>query len=271
MDLNVTVLSEDDERSQLLTRAARDDDVAGIKEALELTGVDVNALHDEGGYEAMTLLHIAAGRGHVASIRSLLECGAHVDCLDRNRFGDSTPLHYAAMNAQLDAIRALLEAGADLHSERHEVGSPIRSVLHLIRSPDPKRQAAIDIFLDAGADVNEPAYEWGEGTLLQQAVRTGDLSLARRLVDRGAALTDTLVQSVESGHDQITRWLVDQGAQDQDATALARAAARDKVDVCKRACRNSSRHLSSWMLASMSIRRTHLAAMLYRPHVALVH
>ena len=57
-----------------------------------------------------TPLHVAAGRGGVAALRSLLAAGADLNSLDNE---DTTPLHEAVYHDKADCVRWLLAAGAD--------------------------------------------------------------------------------------------------------------------------------------------------------------
>lgn len=164
-------ISTEDSASKQLRQAVLDNNVEQLEEALRLP-VDINALHgidaeDELSYqEGTTLLHVAASKGHVAVMRCLIQHGAHVDHLNRDRFGEYTALHSAAQNAHTDAMRFLLDAGADLHADRLEVGTPLKSVLYCRRFAYGAQQEAIAVLLDAGLDINEPADYYGTGTIV---------------------------------------------------------------------------------------------------------
>ena len=64
-------------------------------------------------YQGSTLLHAAANRGQVETVRFLLERGADPNA--RGGYDDGTPAHGAAWENHADVIRALARAGADLN------------------------------------------------------------------------------------------------------------------------------------------------------------
>ena len=59
-----------------------------------------------------TLLHVAAGEGHLAAVNLLLERGIDANVLEK---GDRTsPMHWAAAGGHLDVVRRLAEAGGNV-------------------------------------------------------------------------------------------------------------------------------------------------------------
>ncbi|KDQ18467.1 hypothetical protein BOTBODRAFT_104341, partial [Botryobasidium botryosum FD-172 SS1] len=101
---------------------AKDDDDHDMIRALLQGGADVNGLkHDEN-----RPLHLASKRGHVSTVRLLLESGADPHLRDGN--GCWPPLHLAAQSHQPPRIiQLLLKAGADLRIR----GPGGRTALHL--------------------------------------------------------------------------------------------------------------------------------------------
>ncbi|KAK3234986.1 hypothetical protein CYMTET_54787 [Cymbomonas tetramitiformis] len=94
-----------------LRRAVRDDDPSVLLEALAgWTGRDVDISVDSSG---KSLLHHAAWRGTLTSVRTLLELGA---CVDRWSDGEhnygKTPIFYATTRCRDDVVTLLLERGA---------------------------------------------------------------------------------------------------------------------------------------------------------------
>jgi hypothetical protein len=85
--------------------AARKGDEAVVQELL-LKGVDVNAKTEYG----VTALAFAAGKGHIAVVRLLLENKADVNTKDT--FYGSSPLDNAATNGHAKVVELLLESGA---------------------------------------------------------------------------------------------------------------------------------------------------------------
>ncbi|KAI9826358.1 MAG: hypothetical protein M1832_000275 [Thelocarpon impressellum] len=96
------------------------------------TGLDVGALYGKDG-EGCTVLHEAAARGHIGIIQRLLARGAQVDVRDRDRDGLSTPLFYAAGGGHVEAAQVLIDAGADVNAYALDYGSVLLSVLRLAR------------------------------------------------------------------------------------------------------------------------------------------
>jgi outer membrane protein assembly factor BamB len=86
--------------------AARKGDAARAKELLG-KGVDVNAKTEYG----VTALSYAAGKGHVAVVRLLLEHKAEVNTKDT--FYQISPLDMAVSGGHAEVVRALVEAGAE--------------------------------------------------------------------------------------------------------------------------------------------------------------
>jgi ankyrin repeat protein len=82
-------------------------------------------------------------------------------------------------------VRALVGAGVDPNVRA--TGRHRETPLHWAASSDDTD--AIDALLDAGADINAPGAVIGDGTPLADATAFGQWEAARRLVDRGAAVT----------------------------------------------------------------------------------
>jgi uncharacterized protein len=70
--------------------------------------------------DGFTPLHLAAFFGHVDIARLLIDLGADVEAVARNRMR-VRPLHSAAASRQLEIARLLVDAGADVN-ERQEHG-----------------------------------------------------------------------------------------------------------------------------------------------------
>jgi uncharacterized protein len=92
----------------------------------EFLGIDITDPNQPGAVDD-TLLHLAARKGDIESIQSLIECGAQVDSI-----GDlgNTPLHQAAMMDQLDSVKKLLAMGANPNIQ-NEFGQTVLDVAEL--------------------------------------------------------------------------------------------------------------------------------------------
>ena len=138
--LCATVCAASDDETKLF-KAARSGDAQAIRQ-LAAAGEDVNQRHPLG----WTALHVAAVRGRLEAVRTLLELGAQVDSADefcsvfatarerrinsldvlvrredefsdrlnnRVSFRGCTPLHYAVLMDRRQVVAALLQAGAN--------------------------------------------------------------------------------------------------------------------------------------------------------------
>jgi ankyrin repeat protein len=173
-------LAELDDRQSALKMAVSLDELEVAKE-LVARGADAKEPYDfstpairnniAGGDFGPTVtpyLSVAAEGDAVECLAWLLELGA-----DANEpgFANWTPLHQAASHGCARATHLLLQAGASLEWAE---GSIITDAAG----------AAIPVLLDAGADID--AIGEDGNWLLITAVETGDLQLARDLLDRGA-------------------------------------------------------------------------------------
>lgn len=88
------------------------------------SGAPVGACYGEG---QTTALHLAAHRGHAATVKALLDAGADVNA--RTNFG-ATPLHIAALwNRVGETIGTLMTHGADARA-RDDEGKTAAEVAH---------------------------------------------------------------------------------------------------------------------------------------------
>jgi Ankyrin repeats (3 copies) len=140
----------------------------------------IHQMNDQDAHEGeLWLLHDAAQRGDIASVRRLLSAGA-----DINEFDDlgNTPLHYAAAGEHLDTVGLLLQRGADVNA-RHEPSTgntPLRDIAATCSLRMAER------LLNAGANPTMPG--WMQLTALDQARnrRRGDGPAVYRLLLRAA-------------------------------------------------------------------------------------
>ncbi|CAI7977241.1 putative Palmitoyltransferase AKR1 [Frankia sp. Hr75.2] len=81
-----------------------------------------------------------------------------------------------------ETVRTLIKAGADVGARF--TGPHTETPMHWAASRDDA--PALDVLLDAGADIDAPGAVIGGGTPLDDAVAFGQWNAARRLVQRGA-------------------------------------------------------------------------------------
>jgi ankyrin repeat protein len=144
------------------------------------------------GQDPLTLDFARAIRsGDVDGVSALL--AEHPE-LATERFGDAkesrSALHLATdwpanFPRIADTIGVLIAAGAEVDAPF--VGTHDETALHWAASADDV--AAVDALLDAGADIDAPGAVLTGGTPLSDAVIFGKWAAARRLVERGAAMT----------------------------------------------------------------------------------
>lgn len=114
-----------------------------------------------------TVLHHAAGKGHVQVCELLLDWGAKIEA--HGRF-DFTPLHWASDNNHAQVIALLIERGANVHAANIDGDTPLqRAISH--GSP-----AATLALLERGADLHKgnnrgiSPFETGQGRKATKSV-----------------------------------------------------------------------------------------------------
>lgn len=193
------------ERMQWMQRS---NDVYSLHEGAAAGDVDVvrarlaegdspNAFNEQGN----TPLHLAAIAGRAEAAELLLAGGA--DPLVKNKAG-----LIASAVAQDDAVRAVCEKGE----------APRRREIAMAEDVVAGRVEAVKRGLAEGVNPNAFAAD-GTATLLLEAVRTGQLEIARMLVQAGADLHCTvqggrgvLTLAASRGDVEMLRMLLDAGA-----------------------------------------------------------
>ena len=165
------------------------------------------------------------------------------------------PGHYPNVRATIDL---LVRAGAELNPP--SVGKQEESPLHWAASSDDID--ALDALLDAGADINATGAVIGGGTALNDATAFGQWNAARRLVERGAAvsawdaaalgLTDRLRSEPLDNLDELL-WAACHGGHRHTAEYLLEAGADinwvgyDELTPLGAAERSEADGLASWL------------------------
>jgi hypothetical protein len=167
------------------------------------------------------------------------------------------PGHYPNVAATIDLLVA---AGAQVNPEPSESGKQEESPLHWAASSDDID--ALDALLDAGADINAAGAVIGGGTALNDATAFGQWNAARRLVERGAAvsawdaaalgLMDRLGDAAPDDIDELF-WAACHGGQRETAEHLLAAGANinwvgyDDLTPLDAAERSGAKELASWL------------------------
>ena len=125
-----------------------------------------------------TGLLLAAARGDVAQIKTLVAKGARPDMRDSY---ERTPLHIAAYAKQHDAMRALVAAGADpnaLEKDRYDIVT-----IAAVANDVPTLMVALEI----GCSAQNITSRY-DGTALIAAAHLGHAQVVRALIDAKAPL-----------------------------------------------------------------------------------
>lgn len=166
-----------------------------VIEALIKAGADANGVGPGGETALMTASRMGSG----PAIKALLTAGAKVDARDPRR--GQTALMWASAAGNVDGMKALIEGGADVKARSDEVdfkrtvrgngGNPGLDTNQSGIQFSPLSFAvrggsvdAVNLLLDAGADVNEKLPDGLNMVIL--AIINAHWELAARLIDRGA-------------------------------------------------------------------------------------
>jgi ankyrin repeat protein len=248
--------------------AAADSSSPEILPALLAAGTDPKA-HDK---HKATALHHAAQHGNVSAIEALCKAGADLEgYCDR----DLTPLALAAAHGSVEAFDALITAGAKpdawlgnhvtlLHNAAFS-GNPemVRHILRdlpmkvdvnastfdgytpLITAAEFGNARAVEILLEAGANVAPATAVRLSGTALHLASINGHTEIVRLLLKHGAATEarcllgrTPLILAALTSRDEVLSALLSAGAKieardDAGGTALQAAAAMGHADAVR--------------------------------------
>eukprot|EP00435_Cladocopium_sp_Y103_P016992 s2474_g4.t1 len=220
----------DDEETEKMISASRDNDLAALEELLQHPR-NPNVANRDG----KTPMFRAAEQGHVQIMELLLEAGAKTDEPEFAR--GRTPLFAAARNDHLNAVRFLAENGAAKDLKDINGSTPLWVAA---------RNGHLDVvqFLaEAGAAKDQTANNGA--TPLWIAAKNGHLDIVRFLVEHGAAKDQAsnfgstpLLLAAQNGHLDIVRFLVEVGSNMNQGdvrgeTPLLRAAEHGHLDIVR--------------------------------------
>ncbi|KAJ9263916.1 hypothetical protein DTO212C5_7334 [Paecilomyces variotii] len=189
-------------------------------------------------------LEVAARRGNVTLVNTLLAKGAHIDVEDadcRDKGHDNvcayTALEIAAFWGHLAVVESLLDHGADVNAVRQTLGTPLQAAL------EGGHFDVAEFLLFRGAEIDK---HWAKyGSCLQVFSERGHLETVRFLIDRNANIEDTggdngnaLQVACDAGNIDIVRFLLDKGANVRApgksvGNALQAASAKGHIDIVK--------------------------------------
>ncbi|KAL7290341.1 hypothetical protein TKK_0016036 [Trichogramma kaykai] len=207
---------------------------------LLLLGADIH-LQDENG---MTALHIVAHKNHLNLMQILLSYGCNVNVTDKwNR----TPLYSAVMSNHASMVKMLLTYGANTDS----IGMALHKALK-----NNQRQVVM-LLLNHGVDVQ--SRDLVGNTLLQTAVKQGDVEITRQLLRLGAdvsligGINSLMPDAISSKNPQLVALLCDAGADvdnpnEDGTTPIERAMLignHEILDILLRYTKNSDQKIKS--------------------------
>ena len=137
-----------------LFNAAKRGDIAGVKAALAVPGVDLN--YQNPSHSMFTPLGIASARHNVPVVTALLNAGADINMVNTNR--NSTALHLASSPGSLAVVKVLVAHHADLTLTARGAGGDGWTALHFAAGPAGWNSKAIaQVLLQAG--INKDALD----------------------------------------------------------------------------------------------------------------
>ena len=203
------VNAENTRRESAVAYAAANGDVGIVKQLLEAGG-SPNCWIDIGAGK-LSALSIAAGRGYLKVVDTLLAGGASIEGWREQE----RPLVLAARNGHLDVVQSLIKQGADPNGR----GTACATALMPLAACG--RVDGIEFLLSSGADVN--ASNSDGMTALMFACKCGDFESVKLLVKNGAdpLVRDTfrrhagirdnaLNWAINNRHQRLVKWLIAQ-------------------------------------------------------------
>ncbi|KAL8325257.1 hypothetical protein RB597_008493 [Gaeumannomyces tritici] len=171
----------------------------------------IGAANDAKSFNDQTPLSWAAGNGHEAVARLLIEMGADIEA--KSSDGGYTPLHQAAQNGHEAVARLLIEMGADIEAKSSDGGY---TPLH--QAAQNGHEAVARLLAELGADIEAKSGDGGY-TPLHYAAQNGHEAVARLLAELSADIEakdhrgyTPLHYATLNGHEAVARLLAELGA-----------------------------------------------------------
>ncbi|XP_012253973.2 histone-lysine N-methyltransferase EHMT1 isoform X2 [Athalia rosae] len=182
-----------------------------LEKLVNVLACGYNANHAFRDYANRTSLHIAADRGHLACVHTLIQAGAQLDVMNKNQV---TPLMLAASKGRVDVVKYLIKIGADVTLK----GEDGMTVLHMAA-----KSGHLDVCQIILSECKAPrtlvdSVDDGGWTSLIWACEFCHTDVARFLLEkkcdpliRDAEQNIALHWSAFSGSSEITELLLNQG------------------------------------------------------------
>lgn len=165
------------ETTEKLFAAVKSNDHEQLKLLLQTDGANVNAKNSK----PVTLLHIAAWKGHLESVKVILENRGNPNAIG---VGGTTPLHYAVKFDHLEIVKALFAHGAIYDVKTKKGKSPLDlckdlGIKHLLMT--------IKVLFDS--------IEMERTKLINDLNKIQDMSIAKAVVNARNKDRHTLIQA----------------------------------------------------------------------------
>lgn len=114
LERSLLEIRKDGDCSQKWFSYISENDLNEVKQCLLMWEKDdqTDKINQEDGFDLVTALHTAAGKGYLELVKLLLDNQAKVDITDEY---EQTPLHYAASGNYSEVARLLINKGADVN------------------------------------------------------------------------------------------------------------------------------------------------------------
>jgi ankyrin repeat protein len=232
-----------DPTAEPLVDACAEGDLKTVR-SLVKSGVPVNAIGSK--HTGYYPLHAAAKAGHENIVKYLLSTGARVDVRTEAQLEQraDTPLLIAVDKGHLKTVRALVEAGADVNAHSRQRNTPLGRAIqrnnhalidylvahgarpdgaHLRLAAGGGNIYAMEKLLGMGFKISDGEDQ--DGTLLHRAIsviRPNQLEMVSYLLDHGADINQAsgdfnfaatpLLRACSPGRWEIANYLLERGA-----------------------------------------------------------